>query len=512
MAHLYLQILTGAALCFTLGNAAAQTCDKDAVRVTNRGITTDGVRNFKVYEVDAPEKSNYDAEFWLCPSLHRDGQYTSYIVLCNGIPIGTVTPTQGNWQVASMTHGVQMPLSKGSNIIAIGALKPEIPNIEAINFSTGGRKQAISSDAYDNYVERARNANDTYPPMRANIPTVSPNLFNELNFSDVPLQYSFYATYTFDEGDEIDIKSQSPMPHNIDVTYLGQYIMETVPVPGSGVITGALQPVWYGSSQLESQGLSWRGPSEIGLTSYQQEAKVHMRVTKDGVYLVRLRCMGNGELGLADLNVNDSIYTNGVPISYNSIPVVIPDSISYTCSATTSFPSRDKAILFVQGAAGERIVGVSNILNNNIFLLAPASVSESYFIPTTAIDVISSTSLNPESTCNVKISRDDDFVISPPQMVRANDAAEILPITISDENLVQLKGTLHKGGDITVLSCEPVSRVSAYDLAGRLIGTVSAHENEVNVPLSTLNINMPGVYLIQVHPGQNNSVKKILVR
>lgn len=87
----------GASATSTFGDSTTKVFPASAVTVTRVADTTDGDCNFRNFEVEVPESGDYFVEFWLLPAKYADGSYTSFNISVNNQPVGSISPTFGNY-------------------------------------------------------------------------------------------------------------------------------------------------------------------------------------------------------------------------------------------------------------------------------------------------------------------------------------------------------------------------------------------------------------------------------
>ena len=207
----------------------AQEISKNVISATCtlpiKGISesTNGVYNFKNFEVETPDDGSYYVNFWLLPAKYADDNYTSFYVYVNNVFAGTINPSFGNWQSAGMDSNDALDLQKGLNVISIATKAPESPDVETIKVAKNNTDVVFQSDAYNEYLDAAIAGNDNEIfEVDNEMTTLSANSVNAAGiafFTNVPLRYSFYKTFSFTENQEIFITSSSVMGHFIDVIY-----------------------------------------------------------------------------------------------------------------------------------------------------------------------------------------------------------------------------------------------------------------------------------------------------
>lgn len=128
---------------------------EEVFSIKNISVATDGVFNFKNFEVEVPQAGLYYAELWLQPARYADGLYTTFWVYVNDVFVGKITPTFGNWQSTRITDNETLTLNEGRNTISIAAKAPEVPDVETIKLALTDSDASISSEAFETYLNDA---------------------------------------------------------------------------------------------------------------------------------------------------------------------------------------------------------------------------------------------------------------------------------------------------------------------------------------------------------------------
>ena len=117
--------------------------------------TTDGMFNFKNFEIEASEEGDYYAGFWLLPSKYQDGNFTKFNLYVNGVSFGVISPSKGNWQFAQIDGNKRLHLLEGKNVISLATPIPEFPAVENIKVSHEEDSVRFSSDLYEDFLADA---------------------------------------------------------------------------------------------------------------------------------------------------------------------------------------------------------------------------------------------------------------------------------------------------------------------------------------------------------------------
>ena len=511
------------------------------------GVTeaTDGNYNFKSFEVESLEAGSYYTEFWLLPTRYANNRYSSFLIYVNDNYIGAINPTVGNWQAARVDGHETFDLAEGTNVITIATLAPEFPEVETLKVALNDAAATFSSEAYEEYLDDAAASvaydipeDDGMTVYASGAAGVSP-----AHFSNVPLNYTFYKTFSFTQGQEIFITTSSSASHKIDVVYYGSEptlpeivrpIDPTFPInPGSmnpmnsnsSVVNTSKLPS-YGkliipytpATSEEMQGLSWVFPSEETLNSSMQVATAKLTIPKSGRYLVRVRHAVNGGSALADVNVNGAYYYENTPITLSYRSCVIPADGNYYAAFTccNNFGT-DDPFLFIHGGNCDKIVGFNdNALSTKRQQYDLSSldsyISQRYFMDTSGISVNNYSSSNPKSRCSIfaRVSEDTAPSVAKARAKGANTAGVSI-LSITDES-VQIAVPANISGSLSINAPDKIQKVSIYGLAGNCIGSVNCKESCANIPVSSLNIPYPGTYIISVETASGITSKKVSIK
>lgn len=515
------------------------------------GVTeaTDGNYNFKSFEVEASEAGSYYTEFWLLPTKYANNCFSTFMIYVNENYIGTINPTVGNWQAVRVDGHETFDLSEGTNVITIATLAPEFPEVETIKAALNDADASFSSEAYEEYLEDAA-AGVTYDiPEENGLAAYASDAtaVGPAHFSNVPLNYTFYKTFSFTQGQEIFITTSSKDSHKIDVVYYGsepKFIynpgivrpIEPIITPiNPGVINpassnsavvnpGITQPYvklslpYTRATSEEMQGLSWVFSSEKTLNSSMQVATARVKITKSGQYLVRVRHSVNGGSALADVNVNGAYYYENTPIALSYAACTIPaDGNSYATFTCCNNFGIDDPYLFIHGGNCDKIVGFNDDAPSakreqyNISAW-DSYISQKYFMNTSGLSVSNYSSSKPTSRCNIVARVSEGAAQSVAKSrTKGSNIAGVSELSIKDES-VQINVPASISGSFSIYASEKIQKVSAYGLAGNCIGTVNGKDSCANIAASSLNITQPGVYVISVETSNGITSKKVAIK
>ncbi len=481
----------------------------------------DGIDNFKHFEVESLEAGNYHARFWLLPARYEEGQYTTFKVYVNGNFAGTIQPTHGNWQSASVNNQPALALSSGTNIISIATVAPESPLVESLKLSKNAQAAEISAQAYNSYLEKATETNGVlHEPMMTNATMSLPDSLILQN--RVPLKYSFWTKESFSKGDTLIINSSSSVEHAIDVFLCGTNLFSdilaitdeeksiaenrAIPIPPP-----YSKPVEYDREPTpnEIQGLNWKRIAGR-IVPFSYTATLQIIIPKSGYYIIKLRPTTNQVLSVADITINGASYDN-IPIYYARRELSMPaDSCNYTAVTISQNPEDDDPMLFIEGADGDRIVGYndeSSYTQIGGYNLGnwDAAITQPYRIKTTGLHVCSYSSSFPESYCYILGHIQDTELVTEssftPSKVRSSVAPKATTTIESAkfENSVSIiPHVANLTSSVTISSQEGISLVRVFNLSGVEVAVCPVDNYNATVALSDLNIHTAGIYLFQV--------------
>lgn len=523
--------------------AAAQEVEGIEISPTSTlpitGVTeaTDGNYNFKSFEIEVSEAGAYYTEFWVLPSKYADNRYSTFLIYLNDNYVGSITPTAGNWQSARVDGHETLELTEGTNVISIATLAPEFPEVETLKVALNDADATFSSEEYENFLEDAA-AGVTYDIPEdcgmsvygSDASSVGPE-----HFPNVPLNYTFYKTFSFTQGQDIFITTSSSDSHKIDVVYYGSAPKIVVAPVNPGIVrpsdsnavivnptippyTAKLRLPYTPATSEEMQGLSWVFPSEKTLNSSTQVATARLIIPKTGQYLVRVRHYANGGSALADVNVNGDYYYEDIPITLSYQKCSMPADGNYyaTFTCCNNFGT-DDPYLFIHGGGCDKIVGFNDdapTAKKEQYNLSAwdSYISQKYFMETSGISVSNYSSSKPISRCNIvaRISEGNAQSVAKSRAKVANTAG-VSKLSITGGS-VQIITPSNITGFFSINTSERIQKVSVYGLAGNCIGAVNCKESCANIPVSSLNITQPGIYVISVETANGVTSRKVVIR
>ena len=514
-----------------LGTGLSPTSTLPVTEVTG---ATDGTRNFKSFTVEAPAAGAYYAGFWLLPSRYADNSCSPFSVYVNGNFAGTITPTAGNWQSARVGGNGALSLAEGANVISIAVPAPEFPEVETVKVARNDADATFSPEAYREYLADAEEgvACDIPGDDGMAVFTNDAASANLVQFSNVPLNYTFYKTFSFTKGSEILITSSSVAKHKIDVIYYGSDPFPTVDpgvtVPENsgpsaqnlGIDTGMVKATvpYIPATSDEMQGLGFVFPSEKALDSSLQVAVGKVKIPKSGQYLVRVRHVENGGTALAQVNVNGRYFYENVPITLSYKQYIIQaDKTYYATYTLCDNIGTDDPYLFIHGADCDRIVGFNDDCpsakkDRHNLSAWDSYISQIYSVRTSGISVCNFSSSRPKSYCDIMAGLSEEPVPSMdlPGSRGSNATAGLCGQSVTEES-VRIAVPNNTGGSFSIAAAGRIQKVSVYGLEGNLLGSVNCRESSADIPASSLNINRPGIYVVCVETADGVTSRKVVV-
>lgn len=344
--------------------------------------------------INVPSTGRYYCNFWMIPALRSNGTLTSFKVSLNGNFIGYIHPKTENWQSASISDKPYIDLIKGDNKVSISSDPFEIPEVESIRISTSSQVAEISSNLYNEYIDKII-SNDGIVDKEINdngICLMSDDNGSLIISQKSSLNYSFYKLLYLKEGEEfVASATTNSFKNALDLFYYGE----------------------IDSTTNYINDLSWKqiGEPVISATSDRKNptytATLKVRIPRTGIYMLKPRTIRDRVANITNVNINGMTY-NKVPVYYSHIDCIMPaDGIKYTAYTVCDNPETDDPMIFVEGNAGNRIVGFNDNISENDRKLyhdpseKDALVNLSYKVETSGLHVTSNNSNNPLSSCMV---------------------------------------------------------------------------------------------------------------
>lgn len=282
------------------------------------------------FEIETTEAGNYNLSFWQCAARKTDGTFQSYALSVNGQDYKTpVSPQESGW--CALAYPNEIYLKKGHNKISFNSNLPCIPNIEFVEISKSGyirKAKMMLSSAYRDYVSSIKSTprkiieigggigyNDTSYTASDHIGCKIPYDFNYEKIDW--FGYSFYTTAYFKAGETITCSSQGI--NNV------KHFLE---------IFSADAPERY----------SW-----TSLSDDNGNNTLTISIQYTGTYYIKARTFKNGSKGLCNINVNNLMSYESVPIcsmgfkiSFNATEAAVYNFFTANCQS-------DPFMFLVQG-------------------------------------------------------------------------------------------------------------------------------------------------------------------
>ncbi len=492
-------------------------------------ISTDGSHTYKTFEVEVLEEDDYFASIWSCPTLYGTGNYAPMSVLVNGEAATEITFTKGNWQSTFLNSGRSIHLKKGTNTIAFSCKAPTIPCVESLCLSSDMQNAEISDTKYSEYLEKAKSGQQEEYPCLLSKSLSTKGLAASQTYirENVPLKYSFHTTCYFKQNQEVSFATSANVHHAVDIFYYGSNAEIDFSLPTNGRLVSStaatktangfpattiphkLNMLYTPATSDEIQGLNWKRISQRSTTAGgKNESELTVTFQKEGFYMVKLRSLENGVLGVADLSIDDQTFKD-VPVYYSYVDCTMPaDSMPYTAAALRTTETLSDPMLFVEGNDGLRIVGYSDdnggtILGQQVY--REAIIRQCYNIDTQRLHVCNYSSENPEGTCEIIGGISDE----------ENKAAESsdMGITTKGADKFHNRPTVPTSVISKSLSQEENGiEVGVYDVTGKKIGTITTSRTLQDVTSADLHTYAPGVYILRSTTENGTTQKKLIVQ
>ena len=528
--HLLPLLCTAFSLSATIPSVAQsiQIGTKNVVAVKDSRISKEGDCTIKTFELEALEESDYYACIWTNSALCTTGKYAPLSVAINGKAIADIDFTEGNWQPILLNGGQPIHLRKGTNTFALSCPASIVPNVECINVSSDLQSACISSNKYTEYLEKAKSGQQNTETLSAkkSIRLQSAESGHTYVHESIPLKYSFHTSCYFSQNQDVHFATSGTIPHAVDIFYYGSEKSITLDslfskndVEYANISTASIKSVNnFPTTQIphkitmvytpatadEIQGLNWKRISQCSASDKALHATdFTINFHKDGFYMIKLRSLENGTLGIADLTIDDMTYGD-VPVYYAAIDCAMPaDSNYYSAAALRGSEPMSDPMLFVEGNDGLRVVGYSDdnsgtIIGEQISKGRDAFIRQTYNIDTQRLHVCNYSSENPEGTCDIIGGVSD----------KDNQEAERSAAELS----IKPYGKYTNGSFATSISNSSIPpsvndavRNDIYDISGKRIVTSSAKGTEASHSVGS------GIHIIQTTTKAGKFCKKNIV-
>lgn len=302
--------------------ANAQTISHYCRTINQDANQTSGYISF---ETEIEFNGEYLLRIWQCPTNIQNEYLQSYSIELNGEKLyENITPATEGWGFLYSEDPIT--LNKGTQQIKIQSNLPSIPNVEFVEFIPISDSNALQSKAESKYIKyideiNKRNSRKALGDFTIdpNVPKDTVSIYTEVDTSLIPkvpyaydfrkfawFGYTFYTNVYFYEGQTITCSSST-----LDKT---SHFIE---------LFSATDPYNHSWSELSGD----NGTARISTT-----------ITESGLYYVKVRPFKNGSTGICNLNINNNLYYNNVPICTTGISGNFHTSTDnyniFTCNST----------------------------------------------------------------------------------------------------------------------------------------------------------------------------------
>lgn len=470
-----------------------------ALTVSRTAMTSDGNLNYKHFEVQATTTGTHYAEFWGCPGMFEDGTYTKYDVYVNGQQIGSITPDKSGWQTLSVDGNPALILKEGANVISVATAFPSIPDVETVAVADSEAEAAIDHQAFDKYLADAKLgiANEPEDAAIASKALSAARSSKLIMKGGNALRYTFHKFVGVEKGARLRVRTVSETPHVIEAIRYARPFKEDTS-SGNSIFDGFLpdpqpiDPKAWAVDKVNFEEMaedSWSEISEYTPGSGEECMLSTDRTTESLYYLVMVRTTDNSKVGVVDISIVGQEALTAQPISCTKFNFTLPkDDVEYITLTGCANQDEDDPMLFMYGA-NDCIIGMNDDGSSQWkkeFGLGSkdAVISYAFNQETTGVTVCNYSTLQPESTCMI-ISGIDAF-------------KQHWGLYAASENKVSMPEAVEIGSNLDITADEQIKSVAVYGVFGNTIGSVNGGDKEISVPVSALNINKSGIYIVTV--------------
>lgn len=378
--------------------------------------------NEVVFEVNAPSGGNYWISFWMCAPLLKNGDYSNYTVWVNERDsVGIISTKSPDWQCVTFDVNKPVLLKKGKNSISVRGKSSLFPNVERIRLSIKPDNSIIDGTQYQKYIgdidqEVAPESKFEQETTPVNLTgknfkgvellassSQDPPLYNYNYALDFPFSYTFHTDLHLNEGENIDISAKG---WNYFSYKLYLFNIE--------------DPTSY----------SWSANSST--SNYL--AMLNVKAPKTGTYKIFLTSFFPDRKGKCDININDSIQYNRVPVSYSGLLCSGIEDMSteynvFTCNSTED---TELYLLKTAGFNKDVIFAYNDDANFNSDYDWDCNSRLRVCFPTNTITALICpySSSAPEGICDVYLNCKDSNIISYFPLLKKDDAIQSSPESI----------------------------------------------------------------------------------
>ena len=306
-------------------------------RVQEKGIEASGVTGSTVmFTVESAEDCERNAAFWINVPKDGYGMRERYGVYANGVYVGDIRSSEGDWHYEVLADGRKLPLRKGKNSVTVAGSGPFLPDVEHVRvFEESGRLTAVQ----DRYRIFRNGLTEGHGTGRNNSAvgtggTVPDSVSIEFPYDPYPDVPDIYKNPPYDYDYAL----------NIDCRYTHYNLMELT--AGQNV---SISCITEGSMGFVVEFFNTENPfgNAISVESgSDRTATLNTKIQEPGTYMLRVRGKENGCKGLCDLTVT----ADGSSRVYEKVP--------YTCMKLncTKKEAEEYSNTFTANAEGDPMI------------------------------------------------------------------------------------------------------------------------------------------------------------
>lgn len=431
--------------------------------------------------------------------MFEDGAYTKYDVYVNGQQIGSITPDKSGWQTLSVDGNPALTLKEGANVISVATAFPSIPDVETVAVADSEAEATIDHRAFDKYLADTKLGIANEPEDA----TITPKALSAARSSKLimkggnALRYTFHKFVGIEKGARLRIITNSETPHVIEAIRYARPFNEDTSSGLGGMVIPPFEPepiddkAWA-VNKIDFEEMAkdtWSEISEYTEGNGEDGMLITDRAPERLYYLVIVRTTDNNAVGVADITIVGQEALTSQPISCTKFNFTLPkDGVEYITLTGCANQEEDDPMLFMHGA-NDCIIGMNDDGSRQWkkeFGLGSrdAVISYAFNQETTGVTVCNYSTLQPESTCMI-ISGIDAF-------------KQHWGLYAASENMISMPEAVEIGSNLDITADEQIKSVAVYGVFGNTIGSVNGGDKEISVPVSALNINKSGIYIVTV--------------
>ena len=343
------------------------------VTVLDSKIVVQGDTVASLFEINAPTAGEFFLSVFMIP---EDSSF--YFIRCNGNDSeGLLRPKKPGWQSILLADddgtAVKVLLKQGKNEITFHSSSNDFPEIEIVRMTMSESEIAISTEAYDRYVEKLLGG--TIKTKSTSLPILPSVIYNTTDYQyelDCPLLYSFTKTIVLTES-----------VNTVTVSCLS--------TTSSSIIVDIFKDNVY----------SWKGElTPPGGVTYN---------FPPGTYTVHLRCRAQDSPFYAPINIR---HTGNINQNYTVCPIsgfsyeTQTDNYTggtvnfFTCHATED----TDPVMYLENAYGSTIGSVNdNYSGNGDFDWGTNARIKTGYNSSPLVHIFNASASLPEGTCDLYV-------------------------------------------------------------------------------------------------------------